>query len=289
MKKKLSENTAISCMSGGYKTVFTHGVLTAFEENSFFSEAYAGCSSSALISAYATIGKIRELDLSLWIDGLRISSIEGNSQSNAILHSIENMFPIIKNELWKPTSHRLLIATSFVKTIEGESLTQTDRAKRLGQKLLIEAMKNISTWRDENLELHMYDTKENKNTILLTEKNFKEVAYASTRMLHAWHIPAYINGKPYVGGSYTSLFPVMTLYDIGYKHLICILTEHDNKKNDMFSANEITNSISKDKIDFIHPDMNLKDIGVDYYNATEETLRHAFLYGYEKGIEYLNI
>lgn len=38
------KNTAISCMSGGYKTVFAHGVLTAFEDRSMFADTYAVCS-----------------------------------------------------------------------------------------------------------------------------------------------------------------------------------------------------------------------------------------------------
>ncbi|MDR2692321.1 MAG: patatin-like phospholipase family protein [Dysgonamonadaceae bacterium] len=280
------EKKAISCMSGGYKTVFTQGVLMALEEKSFFVDAYAGCSSSALISAYASIEKIRKLDLSLWINGLQISSIEGNSQSNAIQHSIDNMFPLIQKELWQPSSHRLLIAVSFVKTKEGELLTQTDKAKRFGQKLLIEASRNISTWRDENLELQMFDTVKDNKTKLLTENNFKEVAYATTRMLHAWHLPAYINGEAYIDGSYTCLYPVLPLLELGYKYIICILTEHDNRKYDMFSNNEISIILDDTRIDFIQPDMNLKDVGVDFYAATEKSLNKAFMHGFAKGIDY---
>lgn len=286
---KLLKNNAVSCMSGGYKTIFTQGVLAAFEDNEFIAEAYAGCSSSALIASYAAFGKIREFDISLWTDGLKISKIEGNSQSNAIIHSITKTFPVIRKELWLPVARRLLIATSYVKTGEAESITQTEKAKRFGQKLLIEASRNITTWKDDNLELHLYDTGKDDRTKLLTPENFEAVAYATTRMLHAWHIPAYIEGKAYIDGSYTSLCPAVPLKNLGYQYIICILTEHDNKKTDIFSADEIPSAIDNCKIDFIRPDVNLKEMGVDYYAATEESLQKVYRYGYEKGLEFLKL
>jgi len=55
MDKQNYEKKAIACMSGGYKTVFTHGVLTAFEDEFFFADAYAGCSSSALVSILTAV------------------------------------------------------------------------------------------------------------------------------------------------------------------------------------------------------------------------------------------
>lgn len=44
MGTKGINNIAICCMAGGYKNVFTHGVLKAFEESSFRAEVYASCS-----------------------------------------------------------------------------------------------------------------------------------------------------------------------------------------------------------------------------------------------------
>jgi len=288
MGKQNYEKIAIACMSGGYKTVFTHGVLTAFEDKFFFADAYAGCSSSALVSAYAAMGKISSLELSLWLDGLQISKIEGNSQSNAILKSIDVMFPLVEKYFGTPSFRRLLIATSFVKTPDAADITQSDKAKRWGQKLLIEAIKNIATWRDENLVSHIFDTHTENENKRLTAKNFKEVAYASTRMLHAWHIPAFINGAAYIDGSYTCLYPVLPLVELGYGKIICILTEHDSKRVDMFSDKEINPVINQAKIDFIQPDINLKDVGVDYYSATEDSLKEVFSIGYKKGIDYIN-
>jgi len=279
--------SAIACMSGGYKSVFTQGVLCSFENNHFFADAYAGCSSSVIVATYAAFNKLKEFDLSLWTDGLKISSIEGNSQSNAILNSIRLTFPTISKNLWLPASKRLLIATSFVNNAEVASVTQTDKAKRLGQRLLIEASRNITAWKDNNLELHLYDTQNHEDTKLLTPDNYEEVAYASTRMLHAWHIPAFIHGKPYIDGSYTSLCPAIPLINIGYNHVICILTEHDQKKTDLFSKEEIPTDFGNAHIDFIQPDMNLKDMNVDFYAASEEGLRQAFLHGIDKGNKFL--
>jgi predicted acylesterase/phospholipase RssA len=288
MDRQNLKRKAIACMSGGYKTVFTHGVLTAFEQNKFYADAYGGCSSSALISAYAAMEKISLLDLSLWVDSLNISKLEGNSQSNAILHSIDIMSPLIENYFKMPNIRRLLIATSFVKTSEAADLTQSDKARRWGQKLLIEASKNITTWRDANLDLHIFDTHSEDGDKQLTEKNFNEVAYASTRMLHEWHIPAFIDGKAYIDGSYTCLYPVIPLLNLGYDKIICILTEHDNKRVDMFSKEENSPIIKQAKIDYILPEINLKEMGVDYYSATEDSLKEVYLYGYKKGVNYID-
>lgn len=289
MNNIFSRKQAISCMSGGYKSVFTQGVLTAFESNGFYACTYAGCSSSALIASLAACGKIQQLGLSLWTDGLKISNIEGNSQSNAILHSIDIIYPIVKEQLWNENSNRLIIATSYVNNPEAASITQTDKAKRFGQKLLIEAMRHISDWKDKNLKLHLYDTVSGTLTKLLIPENFKEVVYASTRMLHAWHIPAYINGDAYVDGSYTSLCPVIPLVEIeDFNSIICILTDHVERKVDIFSNRNIPDKIADTSIYFVHPNMNLKDIGVDYYSASEEGLKQAFLHGVEKGIEFIS-
>ena len=63
--------------------------------------------------------------------------------------------------------------------------------------------------------------------------------YAATRMGHAWHMPTYINGKPYIDGSYTSICPVLQIAKLGYKELICITTEHKDTFVDLFSEMEI--------------------------------------------------
>lgn len=284
MKKAEENEIAICCMSGGYKNVFAHGVLRAFEENGLRAKAYAACSSSTLIAAYAAINRVKLLDLSLWNDGYITSQKTGN-QSEAMLQSIQMLSTEIKNNLWKPDASRLLIATSFVKTEEAAIVTQSGNAKRLGQMLLINALRHKSDWKDRNLELHVFDTQGNDK--VLTKDNFDEVAYATTRMLHAWNIPAMINKQAYVDGSYTSICPVATLAELGYKKILCISTEKEPIAYDLFSKEVIPSRINDSVIEFIKPDYDLKEMGVDFYTIAENGLDKVYNHGYEKGIDVL--
>lgn len=274
-------------MSGGYKSVFIQGVLTAFENSNFIVDAYASCSSSSIIAAFASFGKIKDLDLSLWNEGNKIANIEGNSQSNAILNSIDKLFPTIEKNIFQ-TQNRYLVATSFVKSENAAQETQTEKARRLGQKLLIEAARKISKWKDENLELHLFDTFDCEKTKLLTLNNFKEVLYATTRMLHAWHIPAYIDNKAYIDGSYTSLCPAFPLADLGYKQIICIVIDHNPAKVDLFSDENIPEKIGDTEIYFVKPDCDLKELGVDFFQTSKEGIERAYLHGIEKGKDFIN-
>ncbi len=281
------KSKAISCMSGGYKSVFTQGVLTAFENSNFIVDAYASCSSSSIISAFASFQKIKDLDLSLWIEGNQIANLSGNSQSNAILNSINKLLPIIERNIFN-RQNRYLVATSFVKTENAAQETQTEKSKRLGQKILIEAARNISTWKDTNLELHLFDTHASEKTKLLTHENLKEVLYATTRMLHAWHIPAYIDNKAYIDGSYTCLCPAIQLADLGYQQIICVTVEQNEAKLDLFSSENIPEKIGDTEICFVKPDFDLKELGVDFFKTTEEGIERAYLHGIEKGNDFIN-
>lgn len=287
MKSTEVNDITICCMSGGYKNVFTHGVLKAFEENGLKARVYAACSSSTLIAAYAAMNKVSTLDLSLWSDGYAISQNDGN-QSRAMLHTIEKLSNDVQKDLWKPNSSRLLIATSLVKNEEAAIITQSEGAKRLGQILLIYALKHKSDWKEQNLELQIFDTQSTSNKWkLLTKENFNEVAYATTRMLHAWNIPAYINKMAYLDGSYTSLCPVIPLSELGAKHILCISTEREKVCFDLFSNEEIPSTLNGSLIEFIKPDCELKEMGVDFYAITKDGLSNVFDYGYRKGLDYI--
>ena len=279
------DDIAICCMSGGYKNVFTHGVLRAFEEKGIRAKAYASCSSSVLIAAFAAFNKVSALDLSLWSDGYATSQAEGN-QSGAMLQSIQRLSTEIKNNLWNPQAARLLVATSFVKTEEAAQVTQSDGARRLGQMLLINALRHKPEWKNQNLELQMFDTHSDERTELLTKENLDEVAYATTRMLHAWNIPAFINNKPYVDGSYTSICPVVPLSELGYKEIICICTEKEKVTFDLFSEEKIPARINDSTIRFIKPDHDLKEMGVDFYTMAGNGLEDVYNHGREKGLSF---
>lgn len=277
---------AVSCTSGGYKNVFSQGVLKAFEEKNIRADAYAACSSSVLVAAYAAIGKVRNIGLSLWEEGYRISRMVGNTQSQAMLYSIGQTEADIKKELWLPESSRLLVATSYVKTEEASSMTQTDLAKRLGQKLVLDSLRKRSDWKDRHLQLRMFDTRPIETTWPLEKDNFEEVAYATTRVLHAWDIPANIGSEPYVDGCYTCVSPVLPLASLGYRKIICITNEHDKTYLDLFSSEAIPEKVGDSRVIFIKPDENLKEVGVDYFSFTEEGIREAFRQGYEKGLAF---
>lgn len=286
MKTEDYKKSAICCTSGGYKNVFSQGVLKALEERNIRADAYAACSSSVLIAAFAAFEKVNELDLSLWKEGFTISQEPGNTQSQAMLHIIQRTFAEVNKNLWLPSSSRLLVATSFVKTDEAAHITQTDQAKKLGQKLFIDSLRRKPEWKDEHLELQMFDTRPTVCSQPLTKNNFEEVAYATTRVLHAWNIPAFIDGKPYVDGCYTCISPVLPLASLGYKEIICITNEHDKTYLDLFSPMAIPDRIDNSIVRFIKPDRNLKEIGVDYFSFTDEGLEKAFEQGYQKGVEF---
>ena len=44
----------------------------------------------------------------------------------------------------------------------------------------------------------MFDTQFDDVTALLSEEEFDNVFYASTRMLHAWEQPAWIRGQAFI-------------------------------------------------------------------------------------------
>lgn len=281
-------NIAICCMSGGYKSAFTHGVLTAFEQNNLTANVYASCSSSTLITAFAAFKEIGKLDLTLWESGYKISQDDNGDQSQAMLHAIQRLSPEIINNLWKPSSSRLLITTSLVKTDDAIAITQSDTAKRFGQILLLNALRHKSEWKDENLELVLFDTHLDSRTKQLTNDNFNDVAYATTRMLHAWKIPAYIDNQAYIDGSYTSHCPIDFLVKLKPERIVCICTERERQFFNIFGSEEVPSKVDEICIDFIKPDFELKDVGLDFYSIINDGLEKGYKHGYEKGLSYIN-
>ncbi|MEJ2104147.1 MAG: hypothetical protein P8X47_06155 [Ignavibacteriaceae bacterium] len=281
------KDIAITTSSGGYKGVFVHGVLSLFENENFLAEVYAACSSSALVAASASIKKISTISISIWNEGNEIAKIPGNSMSNAQLLGIEKLLPALESGLFN-SARRFLVSTSFVKNKEAAVETQSEKSRRLGQKLLIEAARKITTWRDNNLEHHLFDTFKDNRTRLITRENLKDVLYATTRMMHAWHIPAYINGEPYIDGSYTSICPVIPTAELRYKRIICVTTEQDKTKFDFFSDKYIPERLDDTEITFIKPDYNLAEIGVDFTKVLVTGLEKAFQHGVEKAKDFLN-
>ncbi|MCK5149152.1 hypothetical protein KAR48_20525 [bacterium] len=280
-------NLAIASMSGSFKSIFVHGVLTAFEKNKLHASAYAASSCSVMPTSMAAIGQLSSLSIEIWFEMLKVLEVSGTSMSHTALLGIQKSSPILKKHLFKRETARLLIACSFVNNAQAAAFTQGEKYSRLGRRLLLDASRNDTTWRDSNLNLHVYDTQSTDPDLMLNEMNYDEVAYAATRMLHAWPVPAVINNKPYVDSSYTNSCPVIPLVERGYKKIIAISTETGPIYTDLFSSETIPQNIGQSKIFFIRPQSNLREFGVNFTKATEDGFVKAFQHGIEMGDRYI--
>jgi hypothetical protein len=298
---KNRKSLAIACASGSFKGVFVHGVLTALESAGIRANAYAAASSSVITTAWAAIGKASQLGVDYWLAGIGMLQKENIGMSQICLGGITNFSPP-KSELFAPETPKYLIAVSAVSTEEAAKETQGDKARRLGRKLLLSAAKKDRSWVNENLQLNLFSTgrssidgvfnldsiSESKLNyeLHLNANNFEEVAYASTRMLHAWDIPAWIEDKPYIDASYTCICPAIEMVELGYQEVIAISNEPDALYRDMFQLEEITAKYQEANIHIIKPDVDTRELGVDFTNATTEGLVAVYQHGIEKGKEF---
>ena len=272
----------IAIASGTLKGVFGHGVLSALETHGIKAEAYACASSSVLSGGLAAIGKANEIGVSYWLDVSEKSKEIG--MSDVVLYSIEEYGKYIKQAIFDIHAPRFLIVASQVLTQEAQQLTQGDGARKLGRKLIIDAIKKDPTWVSAHLKKVIFDSKFTASDISLTENNFNEVVYASTRMLHAWERPASINRIPFVDASYTCSCPALELIEIGYRKIIIISCDPGLPYNDIFQSIALSKELlSSAQTHFVFPDYDLKSIGVDYTKATAEGIKIAYQHGYDKG------
>ena len=278
-----SASFAIACASGGFKAIFVHGVLSAFE-SVIKADAYAAASASVMPSAWAAIGKARESGMDYWLEGLKVYH-ETKNMSLVCLGGVNYFNDRGGEKLFNSDRPNLYIATSRVTTEEAAAQTQGKQAKRLGKKLLIAAAKGDRSWVDKHLKLNLFSIDRQDDTAIDSD-NFAEVVYASTRMLHAWEIPAWINQQPYIDASYTCVCPALEMVDRGYESVIAIATEPVLYR-DLFQQEVIPERYKGVKIDRIKPDINLKELGVDFVRATPEGLSAVYQHGLDKGKEFL--
>jgi predicted patatin/cPLA2 family phospholipase len=279
--------TAVACMSGAFKGAFVHGVLTALEALNISFSAYAATSISTLPAAYAAVNKISRLTMDFWYENLEWLEKPGITMSDVVLTSIGKYAPLLDKLQLLNSTKRFLVACSYVNNAEATQITQGDNAVRLGRKLIMQAARKDTRWKNQNLDCHVFDTQSQQSEFLITPGNLKDVMYATTRMLHAWHIPASIGGKPYIDGSYTCMCPVEPLIERGYKEILVIAAEPGQIYTDIFSSKKITPEMHGCSIHVIQPGMDLKTLGVDYIKATPEGLKKTFDHGMEKGKEYI--
>jgi hypothetical protein len=121
----------------------------------------------------------------------------------------------------------------------------------------------------------------------LTQCNFDAVAYASTRMLHAWTIPAWVEAAPYVDASYTCTCPALELAVLGYTQVIAVSVEPGPLHHDLFAREPLPATWRDASIAVIRPDYDLATLGVEFTTATETGLVAAYQHGWDNGSAFL--
>ena len=194
--------------------------------------------------------------------------------------------PALRSSLFLPTARRFILAASHVATPEAAEVAQGSGAKRLGLDQL-RAMKNKDTsWAEANLACHLFDTAAETATRALTEENLGEALYATTRMLHAWKAPGWIGGEPYVDASYTCMCPALEVAELGYECVVAVSPETGPFYCDLYQVRTIPPEWKGTRLLFIQPDLDLKEIGVDYLSARQDGLQKAFELGRKAGLRF---
>lgn len=282
-----SQSFAIASSAGGFKGVFVHGVLSALETAGLRAGAYAAASSSVFPSISAAIGQANEIGLKYWRVALQTLEQPGNGMSEAVMQSIAESGHILRNVPFQPGMPRCFIATSAVVTTEGAEQTQGDGARRLGRRLLLQAARGDRSWADQHLQAYLFDTAALDEEHRLTTGNIDEVIYASTRMLHAWTIPAWIAGRPFIDGCYSCACPAVEMAQQGYREVIAIATEPGVLYHDIFQSEPIPSVWEGVPIHIIRPDIDPATMGADFTDVTDEGLVAGYAHGIEKGREFL--
>lgn len=283
----MSDDLAIACSVGGFKGVFVHGVLSALEVAGIHAAAYAAASSSVFPAICAAIGQADEIGLRYWRGALHTLSQPGNGMSEVVQHSIAESNHLLRGALFVPHTPRFLIAASAVVTPDAAAMTQGDGARRLGRRLLLAAAKHDCSWVDQHLRLELFDTAASDETHRLTPANIDEVIYASTRMLHAWSIPAWIAGRPYIDASYTCACPAIELARLCSRMVIAIATEPGPVYRDIFQRELVPSRWDDTLIHVIQPERDLAPLGTDFTAMTEAGMEAVYEYGKARGREFL--
>jgi hypothetical protein len=288
MGEQTRQSLAIACSAGGFKGVFVHGVLSALEEAGIYADAYATASSSTFPAITAALRQANEIGLRYWRSALHTLQQPGNGMSEVVLQSIADSNHLLRDFLLRPDVARFFIATSAVITEEGAQQTQGGDARRSGRRLLIAAARGDNSWAAQHLRTHLFDTIAPDTTHRLTPENIDAVIYASTRMLHAWSIPATIDGQPYIDASYTCACPALEMAQAGYQTVIAIATEPGPLYRDIFRNEPIPDSWEDTTIHIIRPTIDPATLGAGFTDVTEQGLIAAYEHGKEQGRAFLS-
>ena len=279
---------AIVCGSGGYRVVFIQGVLSVFEAEGLRGDCYGGTSASGLAAACAAIGQTNTVGVDYWRKALAFKQTVERGMSDVMLAIIDEWSPMVKERIFLEESPRYIIPASAVITPEGAEITQSGQARRLGRKILLNAARRRpDPWVAENLESHLFDTKANGH-LRLTQENFDEVMYASTRMMHAWDVPAEIGGKPYVDASYLCAIPAVEAAEMGYDEVIAIAADPPGPLyRDIFGGREVPGEVNDAQIHTILPEFEVGEKGADFTDATDEGLALVYAHGQDQARAFL--
>jgi hypothetical protein len=282
------KSLAIATPVGSFKGAFTHGVLTSLESAGIVADGYAAASSSVLPASWAAIGRAGDLGVEYWIAGWNALANPRQNMSKIVQRGIRVFSKPLRERLYRPETPSFYIATNAVTTAAAAAETQTQLAPALGKRLLRASVNQDRTWVDANLEFTLFSTHATAANLRITPNSFPAVAYASSRIMHAWHIPAWIDGKPYVDAAYTCLCPALAMAAAGYQHTIAISNEPGALYQDMFHIDAVPERVGAATIHIIRPDVHLKELGVDFTQASPEGLIAIYHHGKDKGLEFIS-
>jgi hypothetical protein len=282
------KSLAIATPVGSFKGAFAHGVLTALEEAKIVADAYAAASSSVIPTSWAAIGQAGDLGVDYWLAGLSALQNPQQNMSKVVQRGIRVFSKQLRQQLYQPQTPTLYIATNAVINPTAAAETQTALAQDLGKRLLRASVQQDRSWVDANLRFTLFSTHHPESHQRITLNNFPAVAYASSRIMHAWEIPAWIDGKPYVDAAYTCLCPALAMVAAGYQETIAISNEPGTMYQDMFHIDPIPTHAQGVPIQIIRPDLPLKELGVDFTRATPAGLVSVYRHGREKGLEFIS-
>ena len=278
----------VACSAGSYKGVFVHGVLASLSELRFQVNVYAASSSTAAAAAYAAIGDLPFLRGPEHWKRMYAGYVKNDYDvSRAVLEAIPEYTERLRGALFEQNATPLAVAVSAVTTKEAESLTQGPGARRLGQQLVLATRKRDRSWADTHLQTKLFESGNPSAECKLTPQNMDEVFYATTRMLHAWRMPAWIDGRPYVDASYTCTCPALELARMGCTEIVAVSPEVGPLYTDFFQTTEVPSRYLDAHIHLIRPKSELADVGVDYMKVTEEGLTLAYELGVDAGKEFM--
>jgi hypothetical protein len=281
------KSLAIATPVGSFKGAFAHGVLTGLEQCGIQADAYAAASSSVIPATWAALGQSAQLGADYWVAGWEALQLPNQNMSKVMQRGIRSFSRSVKSTLFDATTPTVYIATNAVVTGEAIAITQTDRAKDLGKQLMLASARQDRSWVDKHLEFALFSTRSHNLQRHITVNNYPAVAYASSRIMHAWDLPAAIEGLPFVDAAYTCLCPAIAMAKEGYQEVIAISNEPGPLYQDMFHMASVPDSWQKTKIQVIRPALHLRELGVDFTKASPAGLVNTYQYGQECGHNFV--